>query len=46
MQRDKLQRGEYIAMAGGLLLGISLFLPWYGTKGNGRINGAIGTFSA
>jgi hypothetical protein len=45
MQTGKLQRGEYVAMAGGLLLGVSLFLPWYGTKGNGRINGAIGTFT-
>jgi hypothetical protein len=45
MQHDKLQRGEYIAMIGGALLGISLFLPWYGTKGNGRINGVTGTFT-
>jgi hypothetical protein len=45
MQRDKLQRGEFVAMAGGLLLGLSLFLTWYATKGNGRINGATGDFS-
>ena len=45
MQPGKLQRGEYVAMIGGALLLISLFLPWYGTKGNGRINGTTGTFT-
>jgi hypothetical protein len=45
MHPENLQRGEYIAMAGGLLLGVSLFLTWYSTKGNGRINGQTGDFS-
>jgi hypothetical protein len=28
-----LSRGEWIAMAGGLILGISIFCPWYGHEG-------------
>jgi hypothetical protein len=37
-----LQRGEIIAAVGGLLLAISVFLPWYGTdyaNANSKING-------
>jgi hypothetical protein len=45
MHPENLERGEYIAMGGGLLLAISLFLPWYSTKGLGRINGTGGDFS-
>lgn len=33
MDLNKLRRGEIIATVGGLLLGISVFLPWY-TLGN------------
>ena len=33
MQFKALNRGELIAIAGGILLGISLFLAWY-TLGN------------
>lgn len=42
---SKLQRGEFLAMAGGVLLAIALFLPWYETQGLGRIDGAQGSFS-
>lgn len=41
MDVAKLQRGEYIAIAGGALLLAGLFLPWYTTK-LGRINGVAG----
>jgi len=46
---SKLSRGEGIAAAGGILLAIAVFLPWYQTAGgnqNSVINGARGTFSA
>jgi len=44
---EKLQRGEIIACAGGLLLGIAVFLPWYKTgNANAFIDGQHGTFSA
>jgi hypothetical protein len=33
MDFNRLHRGEIIAMVGGLLLGVSVFLPWY-TLGN------------
>lgn len=45
----KLQRGEIIACVGGLILAISVFLPWYSTKAsnpNSKINGSRGDFSA
>lgn len=45
MDTSKLQRGEIVALIGGLLLGVGLFLTWYKTKGLGRINGDAGTFS-
>jgi uncharacterized membrane protein len=40
MHPSKLQRGEFVAMVGGALLAVGLFLTWYATKGNGRIDGA------
>jgi hypothetical protein len=46
---EKLQRGEIIACVGGLLLAISVFLPWYSTdssNSNSMINGRHGDFSA
>ncbi len=46
---DKLNRGEYLAMIGGALLAIGVFLPWYGVTGAlGSINGmhGIATYSA
>lgn len=45
MRFSKLERGEYVALAGGALLGISLFLTWYKTKANGRIGGDSGSFT-
>jgi hypothetical protein len=45
MHLSKLQRGEFIAIAGGALLGIGLFLHWYATNGLGRIDGKKGDFS-
>ena len=48
MERHRLSSTELIATAGGLLLIISIFLPWYGTDSsnpNVRIDGGTGTFS-
>jgi archaellum biogenesis protein FlaJ (TadC family) len=45
---SKLDRGEILAMAGGFLLAISIWLPWYATEGgneNSTIDGATGTLS-
>jgi hypothetical protein len=45
---DRLSRSEWIAVAGGLLLAVATFLPWYGTSDNPNavIDGARGDFSA
>ena len=45
---DRLTRSEWIAVAGGLLLAIATFLPWYGTSDNPNavIDGSRGDFSA
>jgi hypothetical protein len=48
VERHRLSSTELIATAGGLLLLISLFLPWYGTDPANRfanIDGERGTFS-
>jgi hypothetical protein len=47
MDRSKLSSNEWIAMAGGALLLISIFLPWYGTSDNpnAQIDGARGSVS-
>jgi hypothetical protein len=48
MNFDRLSRGEVIAAVGGLILAISVFLPWYGTDEDNRnslIDGAQGSFS-
>ena len=37
MERHRLSSTELIATAGGLLLIISLFLPWYGTDSSNRV---------
>lgn len=43
MKLGALSRGEWIAMAGGAVLGVSIFLPWYGHEGrNGGIGGKSG----
>jgi hypothetical protein len=48
MHAGKLSRAEWIAVAGGLLLALAVFLPWYGTSENPNalIDGARGDFSA
>lgn len=45
MHPSKLSLGEAIAIVGGALLGVGLFLHWYVTKGLGRINGHKGAFT-
>lgn len=45
MAPSKLQKGEFIAIAGGLLLLVALFMDWYATKGLGVIDGDRGSFS-
>ncbi len=42
MDLSKLQREEFIALLGGVLLLAGLFLDWYTTKGRGEINGIRG----
>ena|SRR5918999_9153 len=50
MQLDwaRMHRSEWTAVAGGLLLVIAVFLPWYGTSENPNaiIDGGRGDFSA
>ncbi|HET8538105.1 MAG TPA: hypothetical protein VFL73_13100 [Solirubrobacteraceae bacterium] len=45
MDRSKLQQGEYVAMGGGLLLLIGLFLTWYHVDQRGALHGTTGDFS-
>jgi hypothetical protein len=45
----KLTRNEFVAMAGGVLVGIGVFLNWYETNAGNRaanVNGMKGAFSA
>jgi len=42
---SKLQRGEFIALVGGVLVLAGLFLDWYTTKGRGEIDGITGAQS-
>ncbi len=37
MHPSKLKPGEFVAIGGGLLLTVALFLNWYASKGEGRI---------
>jgi hypothetical protein len=48
MHTGRLSRSEWIAVAGGLLLIVAVFLPWYGTSDNPNavIDGGRGDFSA
>jgi hypothetical protein len=48
MVTGRLSRSEWIAVSGGLLLIVAVFLPWYGTSGNPNavIDGGRGDFSA
>ena len=48
MNLGRLGRGEFLAVLGGLLLALGLFLPWYGTNPDNRnanIDGVRGTVS-
>jgi hypothetical protein len=45
VDRAHLRQGEYVAMAGGFLLIISLFLPWYHVDKLGQLNGHNGNFT-
>ena len=43
MKLGALSRGEWIAMVGGAILGVAVFLPWYSHSGaNGAIAGKSG----
>jgi hypothetical protein len=49
MNLGRLGRGEFLAVLGGLLLALGVFLPWYATNPDNRnanIDGATGSFSA
>jgi hypothetical protein len=48
MLTARLSRSEWIAVSGGLLLIVAVFLPWYGTSENpnAAIDGGRGDFSA
>jgi len=48
MHVGRLSRSEWTAVAGGLLLAVAIFLPWYGTSDNPNavIDGGRGDFSA
>jgi predicted permease len=49
MNLSRLGRGEYLAVLGGLLLALGVFLPWYETNPDNRnanVDGAMGSFSA
>jgi hypothetical protein len=48
MHVGRLSRSEWIAVSGGLLLILAVFLPWYGTSDNpnAAIDGDRGDFSA
>ena len=49
MNLSRLGRGEFLAVLGGLLLALGLFLPWYETNPDNRnanIDGVRGTVSA
>src|SRR3954462_11161340 len=49
MNLGRLGRGEFLAVLGGLLLALGVFLPWYETNPDNRnanVDGAVGSFSA
>jgi hypothetical protein len=48
LDRTRMHRSEWTAVAGGLLLAVAVFLPWYGTSDNlnALIDGDRGDFSA
>ena len=49
MNLGRLGRGEFLAVLGGLLLALGVFLPWYATNPDNRnanLDGVTGSFSA
>jgi hypothetical protein len=46
MDVSRVSRNESLAMLGGLLLLVGVFVPWYSTSGNGQIAGKTGDLSA
>jgi hypothetical protein len=47
MDASKLERGEIVAIIGGLVLAIAVFLTWYHVTGNGHIDEhGVGSYSA
>jgi hypothetical protein len=49
MDMSKVSRTEWLAVLGGLLLAVGVFLPWFETdpdNANANIDGESGTFSA
>jgi amino acid transporter len=46
MNLGRLTRAELVGIVGGILLAVSVFLSWFGTKGDGEIDGRHGSFSA
>jgi len=45
VDRTHLRQGEYVAMGGGALLIIGLFLPWYHVDKLAKLNGHNGDFT-
>ena len=45
MDRSHLRQGEYVAMGGGALLVLALFLNWYHVDRLAKLNGTNGDFS-
>ena len=45
VDRTHLRQGEYVAMGGGALLIIALFLTWYHVDRLGELNGTNGSFT-
>jgi hypothetical protein len=45
VDRSKLQQGEYVAMLGGLVLLVGLFLTWYHVDHLGQLHGTDGDFT-
>jgi hypothetical protein len=45
VDRTHLRQGEYVAMAGGFLLIVAVFLRWYHVDRLGQLNGTNGDFS-
>jgi len=46
VQFSRLQKWEFLGFLGAAVLALSLFLKWFATSGNGRINGLRGELTA